>query len=250
MHRIAVIHIDHEIKKATCLFPHTLTCFLVFKTIPDLPGTKLAQSMQGCRILFTRIRTEFGHFTLNSAIETADRRCRQEEAGQSRRRRTAAVMRQVAYAEVRDAIAPVMPDYGSAQAGKTAEDLFFYPVENVSLKKDQTGYYPLFTESVSYEHVYRWEIPADGGKSKLSSENFDSMVHPGRALKVKFRQPFVAKAKYFEAGASVMKVNKEIADDDITEATIHIEWIDIEAKDKEILDQFVDELDDFRKEVK
>jgi len=53
----------------------------------------------------------------------------------------------------------VMPEYGAAEAGKVAEDLFLYPVENVHLKKGQVGYLPLFTESVPYKHIYQWKIP-------------------------------------------------------------------------------------------
>lgn len=80
--------------------------------------------------------------------------------GQSRRGRTVAVMAQRSMEYMGAASSPsVMPDYGSAQAGTVAEDLFFYPIASVTLKKGQVGYYPLFTESVSYEHVYRWDIP-------------------------------------------------------------------------------------------
>ena len=53
----------------------------------------------------------------------------------------------------------VMPAYGAAEVGKTAEDLFLYPVEKVRLAKGEVGYFPLFTESVPYKHIYRWEIP-------------------------------------------------------------------------------------------
>jgi hypothetical protein len=53
----------------------------------------------------------------------------------------------------------IMPEYGAAEVGKVAEDLFFYPVENVQLKKGSVGYYPLFTESVPYKHIYQWNIP-------------------------------------------------------------------------------------------
>jgi hypothetical protein len=53
----------------------------------------------------------------------------------------------------------VMPAYGAAEMGKTAEDLFLYPVEKVRLEKGEVGYFPLFTESVPYKHIYRWEIP-------------------------------------------------------------------------------------------
>lgn len=54
---------------------------------------------------------------------------------------------------------PVMPAYGAAEMGMTAEDLFLYPLENVWLTKGAVGYFPLFTESVPYTHIYRWEIP-------------------------------------------------------------------------------------------
>ncbi|KPL25473.1 MAG: hypothetical protein AMJ75_01125 [Phycisphaerae bacterium SM1_79] len=53
----------------------------------------------------------------------------------------------------------VMPEYGAAEAGKVAEDLFLYPVENAQLKRGEVGYYPLFTESVPYKHIYQWKIP-------------------------------------------------------------------------------------------
>lgn len=53
----------------------------------------------------------------------------------------------------------MMPAYGAAEAGKVAEDLFLYPVENVHLAKGQVGYLPLFTESIPYKHIYQWTIP-------------------------------------------------------------------------------------------
>jgi hypothetical protein len=52
--------------------------------------------------------------------------------------------------------APV--NYGQGVEGKQIEDMFFYPLENVSLEKEQTGYYPLFSEQVDYEHIYKWDI--------------------------------------------------------------------------------------------
>jgi len=53
----------------------------------------------------------------------------------------------------------MMPAYGAAEAGKVAEDLFLYPVEKVQLKKGEVGYFPLFSESVPYKHIYQWKIP-------------------------------------------------------------------------------------------
>ncbi len=49
-------------------------------------------------------------------------------------------------------------DYGAAAEGKQLEDMFFYPVEDVTLKKDQTGYYPLFSVETECEHIYEWQI--------------------------------------------------------------------------------------------
>lgn len=54
---------------------------------------------------------------------------------------------------------PAIPSYGAAATGKTTEDLFLYPLENVTLKKNETGYYPLFSESVPYTEFYEWKIP-------------------------------------------------------------------------------------------
>lgn len=52
-----------------------------------------------------------------------------------------------------------MPEYGVAEAGVVAEDLFFYPAGNLNLEQSEVVYVPLFTESVPYEHVYQWDIP-------------------------------------------------------------------------------------------
>ncbi len=53
----------------------------------------------------------------------------------------------------------ITPDYDVPKEGLAAEDLFLYPIENVRLKKGERGYYPLFTESVPFKHIYTWEIP-------------------------------------------------------------------------------------------
>ncbi len=86
----------------------------------------------------------------------------------SRRRAGAAVMAQVAsnvagYADARyaaEAITiPDVPDYGAAAAGQAAGDLFFYPLEEMTLARNERAYYPLFTEEVPYKEVYLWDIP-------------------------------------------------------------------------------------------
>ncbi len=57
-----------------------------------------------------------------------------------------------------DALGP-MPEYGGMNAGQIVEDFFFYPLDNVSLMKNETGYYPLFTETVPYTEFYEWRVP-------------------------------------------------------------------------------------------
>jgi hypothetical protein len=51
------------------------------------------------------------------------------------------------------------PDYSPAQEGTVSEDLFLYPVENITLNRGETACLPLFTAEVPYKHIYIWEIP-------------------------------------------------------------------------------------------
>lgn len=76
-------------------------------------------------------------------------------------RREAATMAQVAYNMPAGPMGPsgaAMPDYGAPVEGVEAEDLFFYPIENVTLARGDVGYYPLFSQRIPYDHVYTWEI--------------------------------------------------------------------------------------------
>jgi len=52
-----------------------------------------------------------------------------------------------------------MPEYGAAEAGTVAEDLFLYPAGEVTLNRNAVAYVPLFTEAVPYKHIYQWDIP-------------------------------------------------------------------------------------------
>jgi hypothetical protein len=51
-----------------------------------------------------------------------------------------------------------MPAYSTAQEGTTAEDLYFYPIDKFSLKRNETAMIPLFSAEVPYIHIYTWEI--------------------------------------------------------------------------------------------
>ncbi|MCL4216664.1 MAG: hypothetical protein KJ052_06630, partial [Candidatus Hydrogenedentes bacterium] len=64
----------------------------------------------------------------------------------------------------------------AAETGQTAEDLFLYPIENVTLRNGETAWLPLFTENMPYRHIYTWTIPnfiegPDSGRSSGTGEN-------------------------------------------------------------------------------
>jgi anti-sigma B factor antagonist len=96
---------------------------------------------------------------------------------------------------------------------------------------------------------FRWEIPAPGGRSGLTTENFDELMQPGRALSVKFRQPLAAKGKFFEADVAVMKVTKDTDDEGKSMAMILADYTDIDEADRKLLEKFVEDLEDFRGEL-
>jgi len=48
--------------------------------------------------------------------------------------------------------------YSSNINGKTLEDLFFYPIKNVTLRYGETAYLPLFSAKLPYSHIYIWKI--------------------------------------------------------------------------------------------
>ncbi|MGI6458145.1 MAG: hypothetical protein ACOX5R_21355 [bacterium] len=55
--------------------------------------------------------------------------------------------------------ARAMPAPSMPVQGESVEDLYFYQLDEISLKKGERGYYPLFAEEVPYQHLYTWEIP-------------------------------------------------------------------------------------------
>lgn len=61
---------------------------------------------------------------------------------------------------------PALPQYVAATVGEVAEDLFLYPVKDVTLAKGEVGYYPLFTAAIPYQHVYQWSIPDYVGRTE------------------------------------------------------------------------------------
>jgi hypothetical protein len=52
----------------------------------------------------------------------------------------------------------LVPGYTTATEGMAAEDLYFYPVKDMTLKKDETAWIPLFSAEMPYKHIYTWAI--------------------------------------------------------------------------------------------
>ena len=44
-------------------------------------------------------------------------------------------------------------------AGSAVGDLFFYPIEDVTLARGERGLFTMFELDVPYRHVYQWEVP-------------------------------------------------------------------------------------------
>jgi hypothetical protein len=62
------------------------------------------------------------------------------------------------YAETEERLAyPTMPT--TPVAGEDTEDLYFYSLPDVTLKRGERGYFGLFAEDVPYTDLYTWDIP-------------------------------------------------------------------------------------------
>ena len=98
--------------------------------------------------------------------------------GDQQYRGRAAVMAQVTANEPMWIESAPTPSYGAPAQGEVGEDLFFYPLEGVTLARGETGYYPLFSAQVPYEHVYTWDIPDYIG----DSDHYQDPSQPRRQI--------------------------------------------------------------------
>lgn len=87
-------------------------------------------------------------------------------AGRSESRRNSHMIQQTAimsnsmgYDPFGSRNSPPVPGYSTARAGTVSEDLFLYPIENITLARGETACVPLFTADVPYKHIYTWKIP-------------------------------------------------------------------------------------------
>jgi hypothetical protein len=128
--------------------------------------------------------------------------------GESERVRDAAVMYNVARQSAawsRRERPAVMPAYGAAEGGKVSEDLFFYPLEKVQLAKGQVGYFPLFTETVPYKHIYQWDIPDYVNEEDRYRRRREQEREPEEEVWHSVRLENVSKLPWTTAPAQILK---------------------------------------------
>jgi anti-sigma B factor antagonist len=98
---------------------------------------------------------------------------------------------------------------------------------------------------------FRWEVPGwtRDFRPPLSTANFDKEIHPGRKMRIKFRQPFMVQGHYFEMDATIALVGRDVLDDGRNEALFSVRYDDARAEDLDLLKRFVDDMAELRSEI-
>lgn len=130
---------------------------LVVNEVADLEGVRLELITGFPNIQFAEISSPVAMAQKLEGFMNALVRGRSEERRRSVVMQQRAVMSNAAWFEA--APGRPTPSYSTAAPGAAAEDLFFYPVEDVTLRREETAYLPLFTVEASYYHVYTWKVP-------------------------------------------------------------------------------------------
>ena len=98
---------------------------------------------------------------------------------------------------------------------------------------------------------FRWEVPGwtRDFRPPLSTANFDKEMHPGRKMRIKFRQPFMVQGHYFEMDAAIALISRDVRDDGRDEAVFSIKYDSAKPEDLEMLKRFVDDMAELRSEI-
>ena len=98
---------------------------------------------------------------------------------------------------------------------------------------------------------FRWDVPGwtRDNRPPLSTANFDKEIHPGRLMRIKFRQPFMVQGHYFEMDATIALISRDVLDDGRTEAYFSLKYEDAKAEDLDMLKRFVDDMAELRSEI-
>lgn len=98
---------------------------------------------------------------------------------------------------------------------------------------------------------FRWEVPGwtRDFRPPLSTANFDKEMHPGRKMRIKFRQPFMVQGHYFEMDATIALINRDVLDDGRNEAIFSVRYEGARSEDLDLLKRFVDDMAELRSEI-
>lgn len=98
---------------------------------------------------------------------------------------------------------------------------------------------------------FRWEIPgwSRDVRPPLCTANFDKEIHPGRKMRIKFRQPFMVQGHYFEMDATIALINRDVRDDGKDEAVFSVKYDTAKPEDLEMLKRFVEDMAELRSEI-
>ena len=127
---------------------------------------------------------------------------------------------------------------GPPAEGESAEDLFFYEKESVTLGKGERGLYPILAEVVPFHHIYQWTV-ADEGPGQGTDEVWHSISLANRgttpwttapAFVVSKGKPLAQDTLAYTAPGATAKVKLTIATDVAVE---HAE-VEVERKPRDL----------------
>lgn len=98
---------------------------------------------------------------------------------------------------------------------------------------------------------FRWEVPGwtRDFRPPISTANFDKEIHPGRKMRIKFRQPFMVQGHYFEMDATIAIVSRDVRDDGVDEAMFSVKYENARPEDLDLLKRFVEDMAELRSEI-
>lgn len=74
------------------------------------------------------------------------------------------------------------PTVSSGLAGSAEEDLYFYTLEDLSLKKGGRGHYPVFTAEINIAHIYECNLPQNNADKYAYREDFLFSPNPNKVF--------------------------------------------------------------------
>lgn len=145
---------------------------VVMNDLLDLDHTQVELITGFPHLAFAGIDSAMNAQSVQQFVEQLNEQARRESQGQ------AMVMSNVVMQQARGVNAGGGSGYAAGPvAGQRAEDLFFYPLGEVTLDEGVRGYFPLFRTEVPYRHLYTWDAaPADHDRRSRSDGEEDREV--------------------------------------------------------------------------